>query len=217
MNKSLLTIAGFMMVLALVAAAPGTARAVPFATVLTLDGPSVSQGSYTSGNAWVIKEGPDSPVPIPGIGAIPIPAWVITAWNSLTPIITDPVSGGIITISGSTIEITGRIIGLSFPSGKSFDITGILVNPASGSNSYGSYYSWLVTFANVANPINGLGNGDFSVAGTYGGGIALTATGGLDLFTLSSTISTTVPAPSALLLFAPGLLGLIGMRKRFKG
>jgi hypothetical protein len=202
-------IAGFMMALALVAAAPGTARATAIAaTSLNLVGASLTAGTYAWGDNWTVLEGPDATIRIPGLGQVPIPAWTITGSDNSGLLITDPVSGGMLVITGPTIKITGTIVDGS-PSGVSFTMNGTLSNFKTS-----SYDSWDVTFKGLT----GLSNTDFSVAGgIYAGSISLTTTGGIhSISALGSTISS-VPIPSALLLFAPGLLGLMGMRKRLKG
>jgi hypothetical protein len=211
MNRSLFAIAGFMMALAVVAAAPGTAGATPIAaTSLDLVGASLTTGTYAWGDNWTVLEGPDTTIRIPGLGQTSIPAWTITGSDTSGLLVTDPVSGGTLVITGTTIKITGTIVDAS-PSGVSFTMNGTLSN---FKNS--SYDSWDVTFKNLT----GLSNTDFSVVdtgGIYAGSISVTTSGEIhSISALSSTI-TSVPISSALLLLAPGLLGLIGMRKRLKG
>ena len=208
MKRVLLALTGFAIVLAFVATAPGTAGAGAVATSLSLSGPSTTTGAYTSGGIWTISES-TSMIYIPGVGWYPLPTWTIAGSNNSGSLVTEYISGGQITISptASTINITGTIQDGS-QNGVWFTATGALTNYK---NSTG-YYSWDATFTNLA----GLSNAGFSVgAAPFGGGASFTASGGPNLYTLSSTLSA-VPIPSALLLFAPALLALVGIRKRLK-
>ncbi len=60
-----------------------------------------------------------------------------------------------------------------------------------------------------------IGNGDYTIAMTWN--LGTLNPGRSEEIDFQYNLSSPVPLPPALLLFAPGLLGLIGIRKRFKG
>jgi hypothetical protein len=227
MKRILFAIAGAMMVLALVAAAPGTAGAVPLpvSTSVTLVGVASAEGAsaYVLGDSITINEGPDVKPPFANVTGL-MPAFLLT----------DVATGRMVSISGfgsskATISIVGDQATFrgSFadetltPSGSGYNATYTTYDPFSITGTVTAFaknngYAWNIFFSNLT----GLSNNVFSVAnGTFTGSLTLSTNGiTSNAAALSSTVSTVpVPVPPSLMFFAPGLLSLIGIRKRLKG
>ena len=200
MKKILFAITGFIMALALVVAAPGVAGAT--ATTVTLSGPGSANYSSYSWNAGslTITEAPL----IAGI----IPAWILVDVPDNLGVW---VTNGVIQITGTGITLSGTLEKLSgFAVEGSFtDVPGTL---SAFTNNNG--YTWDASFQSLA----ALSTPIFTVpAGTFTGSLGFSTHGGPSTAVSFSSNLTLVPIPPAVMLFAPGLLCLIGIRKRLKG
>jgi len=231
MNRILFAIAGFTMVLALVVAAPGTAGAIPLATSLSLGGSAVvtGYGGYNFGDSLTMSEGADKVITLdvgPETLVTRLPAWTLTDSSAgLQPSVT--VTGATFSISGNQVALAGNwtipnvstaIIGgvttetWGYTAGTPFSVTGTL---SGFTNDKG--YTWNVVFPNLT-PLGAAGNGAFLVAGEpFSGSIGFSTSGNGATFVALSSQLAAVPIPPALVLLAPALLGLAGIRKRFKG
>ncbi len=211
MNKLLFAVAGFMMAAALVVAAPGTAKATPMvASVTIMSGTSNTTvtGTGTTGTISIAEGVTDS--------------WALVGQDASGNQIGSNVviSGGNITLDNTTHDVT--FTG-SIASAPAFAITGTLTGYSPGLNGPGaSTYSWGIAFGNGSNFVSALsGNGQFDLSGNYSGSLSITQ----NTQTLTSGSSgmsfdvsrSAVPVPPSVFLLVPGLLGLVGMRKRFNG
>ena len=195
------------MVLALLAAAPGTAKATPIAAASILQGTSDTS----------IKNGGDTIV-VTETNA----SWELIGEKSNGKIIGSPVviTDGVMKFNTNTdkVTFTGSI------GGNSFSVKGSLSDYSLSSNNL--YYSWDVSFAGAQvkglNDVLLLDGSPFRLVDAYAGSINIDqninspVSGPSDVNFNVSRVSS-VPVPPALLLFAPGLFGLIGIRKRFLG
>ncbi len=202
MKRLLFGIAGIMMALAVVIGAPGMAGATPIAAYETIGfGPSTT------------ATGTDTVTVTPRLSYGSPVLWTLQGWDAAGNEIGDvSVSNGELVFNNLTnqVEFTGQIVGSS----ASFDVLGALSN-YSGPSASNHYYTWNVVFSNLSS----LSNAVFTASGAYVGSVSIEQTG-KSLYTGNSAANldvSSVPLPSALLLFAPGLFGLIGMRKRLHG
>jgi hypothetical protein len=199
MKKIGLLAVGFILAIGLLVGAPGTAKAVSIAAMesimdgasITSTGPNTVTAIARSGALWTV-EGYDAAGN--ALGYVQINSGQL-AFNNLT----------------NTVVFTGSVV--SGP--PTFTVTGT-INNYSGPGPTQQYYSWNVVFSSLSvfdnSPV-------FTYSGAYGGGIGIYQTTGSPITGKSSVgyDVSSVPVPPSLLLLAPGLLGLIGMRKRFKG
>lgn len=209
MKKLLFGVSGILFAVALVLTAPGAAKAV---TVTSL-------GFYGSSTAsdYATYAFPTGTINLTeGLSVTyPPPIGTLTAW-----MIEDPQAGlgafitgengtgqATISITGTSlaparVEMKGSVIG-----GSNFDIIGWLTSFTNNSG-----YTWDVYFPSLT----ALDNSQFTFSNSpYAGSLGFSSSGN-DTVALSTQVST-VPVPSALILFAPSLLGLIAMRRRVKG
>ncbi len=195
MKKIGLFAVGFILAIGLLVGAPGTAKATTANVVIEL---GIANTVLGSGTITANAEG----------------FWEIAGYGNQNPssfLGAAFISGGAIVLNpgANTVEFSGNVIG-----GGHFDITGALTNFSTPSPTT-SYYSGVVGFSSLT----ALSNFSFSLAGPYAGTLSIdqNAAG------VTSGISTTsmnvshVPVPPSVLLFVPGLLGLVGIRKRIKG
>ncbi len=228
MKKVGLFAVGFVLAIGLLVGAPGMAKAD--ATFVGLSGP----GSVTGFNSYVfssivsptstlsINEGADLNASKPYKGVVP--AWQLTdgAPGDYTYI-----ENGKIAIKGNQLTFSGEFVDQTFTTvgGKTtfgwavatpgaFSINGTLTGFAVTTAPSGNNYGWTVTLANGV--AAGLSNESFLVSdGAFTGSVGFSSTGSTFSHVTTSGSLSAVPVPPALLLFAPGLFGLIGMRKRF--
>ncbi len=201
MKRILFGIAGIMMALAIVVGAPGMAGATPVAAYETIGfGASTTA---VSGTTITVTPRLSNNTPV---------LWTLQGWDAASNEIGEvSIQSGKLAFDNSAneVEFTGTIVG-----GPSFDVFGAL-SEYSGPSAGNHYYTWNVMFSNLSS----LSNAVFTVSGAYTGSVSVEQTG-KSLYTGSSAANldvSSVPLPSALLLFAPGLFGLIGMRKRLHG
>ena len=174
MNRVLFSITGFMMALALVVVAPGTATAIPIATSLSFGGSAVvtGYGSYNFGDSLTMSEGADKVITLsvgPETLITTLPAWTLTDSSAgLQPSVT--VTGAMFSISGNQVTFAGdwtipnnsivTIGGVTteawgYTAGTPFSVTGTL---SDFTNDKG--YTWNVVFPNLT-PLGAAGNGAF--------------------------------------------------------
>lgn len=194
MNKILIAITGFMMMVALVVGGPGVAKAT-IATVAIEAGPSLT----TLGTNTITASEIDG-------------SWFLYGYNASSLLGGVTILGGDIILNTSTNTATfSGTIGTN-----AFDVAGILTSYHTPPSNNTSYYSWDIMFPNLA----ALSNSTFALSGPYSGSISVqqeTFTPTLGLSAVSLAVSSApVPVPPSVLLLAPGLLGLVGIRKRIK-
>ncbi len=199
MNKVLFGIAGFMMAAALVIGGPGVAKATPIAAA------AINLGSDTTSIVG-------SMITASEINSAP---WLLTGYSTGTTAIgTVAITGGSIVLNTSTntVGFTGTI------EGNTFNVTGALSDYSKAALPGGvQYYSWLIQFPELST----LSNSTFRLTGAYSGTLSIDQntsgpTAGLGAVNLNVSQSA-VPVPPSVLLLFPGLLGLVGIRKRLKG
>jgi len=250
MKRIVFAVAGFLMVLALVVAAPGASGATSVDLDFTLGGgATLSQGSGLAGTIPVtslllivngIQQG--SPYSITdglltfstgsALGGSPstLPTYSVNATTTDTPITWSYGAGG-----SSSISLTGG--GIAQLANGSTLFSGVVNGGGLVDNNYVTTQTQYLTFCGTAIPITVTipwqtyvvtmsitGNLNASLGqlldispNALGGAIAsfqgIGTSYGSGLVALDPD---PVPIPSALMLLAPGLLGLIGLRKRFK-
>jgi hypothetical protein len=229
MNRFPLIVAGFIMALALVAAAPGTAGAVAFDV-----GSGYLQTLPTSATNYITVTA--------GGPTITLGGELTIGYMDLTSTTGQTISNGVLTFganlsgpslptqgsanyaiqsAGSWITLSGTTAG-----GQNVSFSGTF---ASGSLSYTDITVGGITYytSNIVNSYYNASNVSpdlVSLLGISGASF----TGGLlnltesNAATVSGTVttgtgatSTPVPIPPALLLFAPAVFGLTGIRRRF--
>jgi hypothetical protein len=186
----------FVLAMSVLIGGPGMARAIPVMTQADFGGTS-----YFSQSGSLITVTEESPVTNP---------WYVEATNGNDDLVAF-VTGG--KIEFDNVAETVAFYGNLSTGGTLTGLVGTLSN--SGQNS--DYYSWAVLFTGLSN----LNNGSFTMLdGIYQGGISIDLSGSsnaLGTFSSFSSSVTFVPIPASALLFAPGLLGLLGTRRRLKG
>jgi hypothetical protein len=198
MRKMLFTFAGVMMVLALTLAGPGTAGALPIATDLQLAGFSSIGvvGPIATGIVTITETNP--------LGGSP---WSVVVSDAGGPIAVATVTNGSIVLNNSTDVAT---FSGTLSNSATLNLTGTVALLAAQSG----YYSWNLTLpAATMTSLNV--SGAYAMASTtFTGGLSVDLSHNNSLNSTSAAVSSVVPVPPALLLFAPGLLGLIGIRRR---
>jgi hypothetical protein len=195
MKKIGLFAVGFILAIGLLAGAPGTAKATTANVVIDLGISNTVLGSGT-------------------ITANEVGFWELEGFKNQNPssfIGATLITGGAIEFNpgAKTIEFSGNVVG-----GGHFDVTGALTHFSTPSPTI-SYYSGVVDFPSLAT----LSNFAFSLKGPYAGSVSIdqNAAGVTSGISTASMNVSSVPVPPSVLLLAPGLLGLVGMRKRLKG
>jgi hypothetical protein len=200
MKRMLFTFAGIMMVLALTIAGPGTAKALPIGTDMQLAGFSsvAVSGPIATGIVTITETNP--------LGASP---WSVAISNAGGPIAVATVTSGSIVLNDSTDVAT---FSGNLSNSATLNLTGSIALLAAESG----YYSWNLTLpAATMTSLNV--SGAYTMASTaFRGGLSVDLSGN-PLFNSTSAAVSSVPIPPALFLFAPALLGLVGIRKRLKG
>ena len=196
MKKIGLFAVGFILAIGLLVGAPGTAKATTANVVIEL---GIANTVLGSGTITANAEG----------------FWEIAGYGNQNPssfLGAAFISGGAIVLNpgANTVEFSGNVIG-----GGHFDITGALTNfstpspprPATTAALSASRASRRSPIFRSASPA--LTRELCPLTRTLPG-----VTSGIS--TTSMNVSH-VPVPPSVLLFAPGLLGLVGIRKRIKG
>ncbi len=205
MKRFLFVFVSVVMVMALAAAAAGPAGATTAAESLVLGSSSTS---INNNGVIVVSE-------------------TNSSWELIGEKLNGKYIGSPLMITDGTMKFNNATDKVTFSGtidGDAFSIKGDLSDYSLSPNKL--YYSWNITFlagqiATLNNVLTAAGS-SFSLVGRYAGSMSIDqnltypATGPSDVSLNVSRVSS-VPVPSALILFAPGLFGLIGLRRRLKG
>jgi hypothetical protein len=199
MKKIGLLAVGFILAIGLLAGTAGVAKALPIGTDLQLAGFSsvALVGPIATGIVTITETNP--------LGGSP---WSVVVSNAGGPVAVATVANGSIVLNNTTdiATFTGNL-----SNSASLNLTGTVALLAAQSG----YYSWNLTFP-AATMTNLNVAGSYAMAfETFTGGVSVDLSKNPSFNSTSAAVSA-VPIPPALMLFAPALLGLIGMRKRFK-
>ena len=200
--KRILFAIGFILAIGLLVGAPGTAKAD--AISLTMSGPGSANYSGYTWNTGSLTITEAAPVVF---GSFAIPAWtLVDTTDNLGVWITN----GTIQITGTSVTLSGGLeSGAFLPVGSFTNVPGTLLAFTNNSG-----YTWNTSFPSLT----ALSSPVFSVSsGTFRGSLGFSTNGSASTAVSLSSNVAVVPIPPALMLFAPALLGLVGIRKRLKG
>ncbi|MGD0488598.1 MAG: hypothetical protein ABSB94_15565 [Syntrophorhabdales bacterium] len=188
---------GFILAIGLLVGGPGVARATPVNAFEIIDnGASITS---ISGNLYTATERSND--------------WALSGYDA-----TGNQIGGNVTITLGTLVFNNATGAATFSGdigGTPFTVTGTVNNFKTTSVGKVQNYGWLLQIPDAS----ALSNSQFNVTGAYSGSVSFLQTAAHPVSGFSSVgldVTSAVPLPPSMLLFAPGLLGLIGIRKRFK-